>query len=61
MRRAVIGVWHQISAKHLGRYVSEMTFRWNRKADDCLSSVAQMVRNGEGRLLSYVYLTATAA
>jgi transposase-like protein len=60
MRRAVIGVWHQISVKHLGRYASEATFRWNRKADACLDRMAQMVRNGEGRLLSYGFLTAKA-
>jgi transposase-like protein len=58
MRRAVTGVWHQISVKHLGRYVSETTFRWNNKADACLARMAQMVRNGEGRLLSYDFLTA---
>jgi transposase-like protein len=61
MRRAVIGVWHQISVKHLGRYASEATFRWNRKTDDCLDRMAQLVRNGEGRLLSYAFLTAKAA
>lgn len=58
MRRAVIGVWHQISVKHLDRYTSEVTFRWNRNADDCLDRMAAIVRNGEGRLLSYAFLTA---
>ena len=61
MRRAVIGVWHQISVKHLGRYASEVTFRWNRKADACLDRMAQMVKNGEARLLPYAVLTAKAA
>lgn len=60
MRRAVIGVWHQISVRHLGRYVSETTFRWNRKADACLERMARLVRNGEGRLLSYAFLTRAA-
>ena len=61
MRRAVIGVWHQISVKHLGRYVSETTFRWNHKTAACLSRMSPMVRNGEGRLLSYDFLTAKPA
>jgi hypothetical protein len=61
MRRAVIGVWHQISVKHLGRYASEATFRWNRNAEACLDRMAQMVRNGAGRLLFYGFLTAKAA
>ncbi len=61
MRRAVIGVFHSISVKHLGRYASEATFRWNRKADEFLDRMARMVRNGEGRMLSYAFLTAKAA
>ena len=61
MRRAVIGVFHNVSVKHLGRYTGEATFRWNRKADGCLARMARMVQNGEGRLLSYAFLTAKAA
>ncbi len=58
---AVVGVWHQISVKHLGRYASEATFRWNRKPDSVLDRMVAMVRNGEGRLLSYAFLTRKAA
>jgi len=47
--------------KHLGRYASEATFRWNHKADACRDRMAQMVKNGEGRLLPYAVLTAKAA
>lgn len=61
MHRAVVGVWHQISVKHLGRYASETAFRWNRKAEACLPRMARMVRNGEGRLLPYDLLTAKVA
>ena len=61
MRRAVTGVFHSISVKHLGRYTGEATFRWNRKADSCLDRMARMIRNGEGRLLTYVFLTGKAA
>lgn len=61
MRRAVIGVFHNVSVKHLGRYTGEATSRWNRKAEACLDRMAQLVRNGEGRLLSYAFLTAKAA
>src|SRR5215475_3288672 len=28
-KRAIIGVWHQISGKHMGRYLHEVEFRWN--------------------------------
>ncbi len=61
MRRAVVGVWHQISVKHLGRYASEATFRWNRKKEGVLARMEAMVRNGEGRLLRYRLLVGKEA
>lgn len=30
-KRAIIGVWHQISSKHMGRYLREVEFRWNHR------------------------------
>jgi transposase-like protein len=30
-KRAIIGVWHQISGKHVHRYLGEIEFRWNRR------------------------------
>jgi hypothetical protein len=29
--RAIIGVWHQISGKHMHRSLGEIAFRWNRR------------------------------
>jgi len=60
MRRAVVGVWRQISTTHLGRYAGEAAFRWNRKADACLDRMALLVRNGGGRTLPYGFLTGAA-
>jgi transposase-like protein len=35
LKRGVIGTYHQISIKHLNRYLSEFQFKWNhRKAQD---------------------------
>ena len=35
LKRGIIGSYHQISVKHLNRYLSEFQFRWNhRKAQD---------------------------
>ena len=31
-KRAIVGVWHQISQKHMGRYLHEVEFRWNNRA-----------------------------
>jgi transposase-like protein len=33
-KRGYHGVCHQMSRKHLQRYVNEYTFRWNRKGQD---------------------------
>jgi transposase-like protein len=30
-KRAIVGVWHQISGKHMGRYLREVEFRWNHR------------------------------
>ena len=30
-KRAIVGVWHQISGKHMGRYLHEGEFRWNHR------------------------------
>jgi hypothetical protein len=35
LKRGVIGTYHQISVKHLHRYLNEFQFKWNhRKAQD---------------------------
>ncbi len=58
--RAVVGAFHFVSPKHLGRYAGEAAFRWNRKADACLERMALLVRGGVGRTLPYRFLTGTA-
>lgn len=58
--RAVVGVFHFVSPKHLGRHAGEAAFRWNRKADACLERMALLVRNGVGRTLPYGFLTGAA-
>ena len=35
LKRGIIGSFHQISVKHLNRYLSEFQFKWNhRKSQD---------------------------
>jgi transposase-like protein len=36
LKRGIMGTWHRISPKHLAAYLDEMTFRFNRRADDDL-------------------------
>lgn len=58
--RAIWGVFHSVSPKHLGRYASECAFRWNRKADVCLVRMAEIIRAGIGRSLSFDELVRSA-
>ena len=49
--RGVIGNFHHISRKHLGRYVAEFDFRWNsRKATDGQRTVAG-IKKAQGKRL----------
>ncbi len=49
-KRAVIGVWHQVSAKHLHRYASEHEFRWNVRERDVPERIARCLLGRAGRL-----------
>jgi transposase-like protein len=61
LKRAVIGVFHQISAKHLARYTVEAAFRWNRRGIDTADRLSALVRQGVGRLLPFRQLVGIAA
>lgn len=55
LKRGVVGVYHHVSVKHLGRYVDEFTFRLNdgdvkRHTLDRLDS---MLDAAVGRRLTY--------
>jgi transposase-like protein len=60
MKRGIHGVYHQVSPKHLGRYVKEFTFRLNEgnvkvQTMDRLNSLIANTRN---RRITYKQLTA---
>lgn len=52
LRRAVEGVFHWISQKHLDRYLAEIDFRWSRRAEGVLGRIASLLAT-PGSLLSY--------
>jgi hypothetical protein len=49
-KRAVVGVWHQVSPKHLHCYASEHEFRWNMRETDVAARIAHCLLGSHGRL-----------
>ena len=60
MKRGIHGVYHQVSAKHLGRYVAEFTFRLNEGSvkEHTLTRLDSFVDRVRGKRLTYARLTA---
>lgn len=56
IRRAVIGVWHWISQKHLDRYLDELSWRHNRRDEGHLIRILDAIGSG-GQPLSMRALT----
>ena len=50
LKRAVIGVWHWFSIKHTDRYLSEVSFRWNRRKQGTDARLAGLFAGNAGRL-----------
>ncbi len=46
LRRAVLGVWHWISPRHLDRYLGEITWRRNRKELAHFQRIAAVLASG---------------
>ena len=49
-KRAVFGIHHHVSPKHLHRYAREHEFRWNRLKDDAGDRIARCLIGRHGRL-----------
>ena len=60
LKRGYHGTYHQMSGKHLDRYVQEFAGRHNVRPLDTLAQMALVVRGFEGKRLSYAALTADA-
>jgi transposase-like protein len=59
LKRGIYGVFHNVSKKHLHRYLSEFDFRYNTRKVDDGERVRAAVRNGVGRRLAYQDLIST--
>jgi transposase-like protein len=60
LKRSIIGTWHQVSPKHLGRYVDEVTFRLNdgNVTIHTLDRLDSFIAAVDGKRLTYERLTA---
>jgi transposase-like protein len=50
LKRQIVGVHHWVSPKHLDRYVTEMTWRWNHRDMNVTGRMNDMFTSVEGRL-----------
>jgi len=53
LKRGIYGTFHNVSRKHLHRYVAEFDFRWNARKVDDGERLARAVRSAEGKRLRY--------
>jgi hypothetical protein len=54
LKRGVYGTFHSVSRRHLHRYCSELSFRWNNRDVTDGERTQTAIRNAEGKRLSYV-------
>ena len=58
LKRSYKGVYHHWSGKHLHRYVNECRGRLNARASDYMGSMRVLLREMEGKRLTYAALVA---
>jgi hypothetical protein len=52
LQRSRVGVYHNVSDKHLHRYVSHPNFMWNSRKSS-VTGVSALIRAANGRRLMY--------
>ncbi len=58
LKRGYVGVYHQMSVKHLGRYVAEFEGRHNSRPMDTAEQMRIMAQGADGKRMTYAGLTA---
>ena len=58
LKRAIDGVYHHLSVKHLHRYANEFSGRHNTRPMDTADQMTAMVRGAVGKKLRYASLIA---
>src|SRR5271167_1837713 len=59
LKRGIYGTFHNVSRKHLHRYVAEFDFRWNARKIDDGERTALAIRRADGKRLRYKEPVAT--
>lgn len=53
LKRQIFGTHHSVSRKHLGRYVSEIEFKYNTRHLDDGERMVRAIQGGDGKRLTY--------
>jgi hypothetical protein len=53
LKRGIYGTFHNVSRKHLHRYIAEFDFRWNNRKVDDGECTARAIRQAQGKRLRY--------
>ena len=56
LKRGYVGVYHQMSDKHLGRYIGEFTGRHNDRPLDTDHQMQRMARGADKKRLTFAAL-----
>ena len=58
LKRGIIGIYHHVSPKHLDRYVTDFSYRYNRREMGESARVNDLLANVSGKRLTYKMLIA---
>jgi len=53
LKRGVMGAFHHVSARHLGRYCDEFSFRWDHRGTSDGERMVTALQKAEGKRLMY--------
>lgn len=55
-KRGIIGIYHQVSPKHLHRYSTEFSYRYNSRSDSATLRFSNTIKNSNSARLKYTDL-----